>query len=156
LIRTSAFLTTVFCNPFQRFGANAVQFIADIVNRNENAVVTWGFAPDDQTSVAAVLLFRSNGFKLVWLDGDRRAALERFEERARTRASSDRTGRTFRMMRPLLSSLDDSDEPETESQCRTEHMEGIAGHAAESPHAVGNARHATPCIRHQPALAVRK
>jgi hypothetical protein len=89
LIRTSAFLTTVFCNPFQRFGANAVQFIADIVNRNENAVVTWGFAPDDQTSVAAVLLFRSNGFKLVWLDGDRRAALERFEERTRTRASSD-------------------------------------------------------------------
>jgi hypothetical protein len=56
-------------------------FVQTIVRQKRNAVVTWGFAPDHERSVLSVLDFRSNGFKLVWFDGDRPAAFRRFLKR---------------------------------------------------------------------------
>lgn len=73
---------------FNVFRSNPAHFIADIVGRHENAVVTWGFVPDNQPSVSAVLQFKASGFKLVWFDGNREAALKRFEDRARRKAKS--------------------------------------------------------------------
>jgi SpoVK/Ycf46/Vps4 family AAA+-type ATPase len=64
-----------------RFAANPTQFIADLVSKNKDTVVTWGFAPDHQPSVALVLEFKTAGFKLIWFDGDRPAALRAFQKR---------------------------------------------------------------------------
>lgn len=66
---------------FSRFAANPMQFIANAVSQNKNIVVTWGFVPDDQPSVAAVLQFRNSGLKLIWFDGNRPAALKEFHKR---------------------------------------------------------------------------
>jgi hypothetical protein len=64
-----------------RLAADPAKFIADILGQKKDVVVTWGFAPDDQPSVAAVLQFRNSGFKLVWFDGNRPAALRAFIKR---------------------------------------------------------------------------
>ena len=66
---------------FSRFAANPMQFIANALSQHKNIVVTWGFVPDNQPSVAAVLQFRNSGFKLIWFDGNRQAALEQFQKR---------------------------------------------------------------------------
>src|SRR5438552_2268444 len=63
-----------------RLAANPAQFIAEIITRNENVVVTWGFLPDE-TQTAIVLQFRNSGFKLIWFDGNRPAALREFQKR---------------------------------------------------------------------------
>jgi len=63
-----------------RLAANPAQFIAEIITRNENVVVTWGFLPDE-TQSAIVPQFRNSGFKLIWLDGNRPAALREFQKR---------------------------------------------------------------------------
>jgi adenylate kinase family enzyme len=64
-----------------RFAANATQFIADAVGQDRSVVVTWGFVPDNHPCVSAVLQFRSAGFKLIWFDGARPAALREFQKR---------------------------------------------------------------------------
>jgi adenylate kinase family enzyme len=61
-------------------GANPAQFIAELASRNENVVVTWGFVPD-ATQTAIVFQFRDAGFKVVWFDGNRPAALREFRKR---------------------------------------------------------------------------
>jgi len=63
-----------------RFGANPAQFIADIIRRGKKAVATWGFVPDD-VQTAIVLQFRDAGFKWIWFDGNRPAALHEFRKR---------------------------------------------------------------------------
>src|SRR6266567_4994235 len=60
---------------------NPTEFVQMISRQKKNAVVTWGFVPDDERSLLSVLDFRSNGFKLVWFDGDRPAAFRRFLDR---------------------------------------------------------------------------
>jgi adenylate kinase family enzyme len=63
-----------------RFARDPQPFIADILALNKNTVVTWGFVPDHmQTSL--VLQFREAGFKLIWFDGNRPAALREFRKR---------------------------------------------------------------------------
>jgi adenylate kinase family enzyme len=47
-----------------RFASNPAQFIADAVSQKRNAVVTWGFVPDHQPSIEAVLQFRNSGFQV--------------------------------------------------------------------------------------------
>jgi hypothetical protein len=64
-----------------RLAANPAQFIADIVSQNRDAVVTWGFRPDDAASVSIVLQFKTASFKLIWFDGNRPAALREFIKR---------------------------------------------------------------------------
>ena len=64
-----------------RFASNPAQFIADAVSQKRNVVVTWGFVPDHQPSIEAVLQFRNSGFKLIWFDGNRAAALREFQKR---------------------------------------------------------------------------
>jgi hypothetical protein len=64
-----------------RFASNPAQFIADAVGQKGNVVVTWGFVPDNQPSIEAVLQFRNCGFKLIWFDGDRPSALRQFQKR---------------------------------------------------------------------------
>jgi hypothetical protein len=44
-------------------------------------VVTWDFLPD-QIQTSLVLQFREAGFKLIWFDGNRPAALRAFQKRA--------------------------------------------------------------------------
>jgi len=72
-----------------RFEGNPAQFIADAVAQNKNVVVTCGFAPDNEPSVAAVLRFRDAGFKWIWFDGNRGAALKMFEARTKSKSRSD-------------------------------------------------------------------
>jgi hypothetical protein len=64
-----------------RLAASPTQFIADIVSDNRDTVVTWGFMPNDQASVSIVARFKTSGFKLLWLDGNRPAALRAFIRR---------------------------------------------------------------------------
>ena len=64
-----------------RFVANRAQFVGELLNEEKNVVVTWGFAPDDEASVSLVLQLRSAGFKWIWFDGDRPAALREFLKR---------------------------------------------------------------------------
>jgi hypothetical protein len=52
-------------------------------------VVTWGFVPDNQPSVELVLRFKNSGFKLLWFDGNRQAALRAFQGRAKSKSSSE-------------------------------------------------------------------
>ena len=59
---------------------NPAQLIADILRSGDSAVVTWGFLPE-WSQVDIVLRFKAAGFKLVWFDGNRPAALRRFIER---------------------------------------------------------------------------
>jgi hypothetical protein len=61
--------------------ANPTQFIADIVSQSRDTVLTWGFVPDDPASVSIVIQFENSGFKLVWFDGNRPAALREFIKR---------------------------------------------------------------------------
>ena len=63
-----------------RFFPNPGQFIADAVGLKMNVVVTWGFVPD-QVQTTLVLQFRNAGFKLIWFDGNRSAALREFNNR---------------------------------------------------------------------------
>src|ERR1700730_16146871 len=63
-----------------RFAGNPQQFIADILALNKNTVVTWGFLPD-QIQTTLVLQFSEAGFKLIWFDGNRPAALREFRKR---------------------------------------------------------------------------
>jgi adenylate kinase family enzyme len=69
--------------------ANSKKFIADMVSDNKDTVVTWGFVPDHQPSVSVVLEFKTAGFKLIWFDRNRPAALKRFQERTRAESKSD-------------------------------------------------------------------
>ena len=63
-----------------RFAGSPQQFIADILALNKNTVVTWGFLPD-QIQTTLVLQFSEAGFKLIWFDGNRPAALREFRKR---------------------------------------------------------------------------
>ena len=63
-----------------RFASNPAEFISALVNQDANVLVTWGFLPD-QTQTALVAQFRSSGFKLIWFDGNRPAALRGFQKR---------------------------------------------------------------------------
>jgi hypothetical protein len=64
-----------------RLAANPAGFIGDILRQGRNTVVTWGFGPDHEPSVQWVLEFRKSGFKVVWFDGNRPAALREFQKR---------------------------------------------------------------------------
>jgi hypothetical protein len=67
-------------NTLNRLFANPTQFIGDIVSQDRDSVVTWGFNPEHQPSVSSVLQFKTSGFKLLWFDGNRPAALRAFTE----------------------------------------------------------------------------
>jgi len=62
------------------FSSNPAHFIAGAVGQKRNVVITWGFLPD-QTQTALVLQIRNAGFKLIWFDGNRPAALREFIKR---------------------------------------------------------------------------
>jgi adenylate kinase family enzyme len=64
-----------------RWSENPTEFVQAIAQQGRNAVVTWGFNPDHEPSVQSVLYFKQSGFKLVWLDGNRPAALREFRKR---------------------------------------------------------------------------
>jgi hypothetical protein len=64
----------------QRYFGAPAEFIAAILKRNEDAVVTWGFVPDAQ-QIEMVRQFEAGGFKLVWFDGNRPAAIRAFIRR---------------------------------------------------------------------------
>ena len=68
-------------NTLNRLFADPTQFIADIVTQNSDTVVTWGFNPEHQPSVSSVLQLKTVGFKLIWFDGNRPAALRAFIRR---------------------------------------------------------------------------
>jgi len=68
-------------NNFNLLFANPTQFIGDIIQASGGAVATWGFVPDHQASVSIVLQLKTAGFKLIWFDGNRPAALRAFLQR---------------------------------------------------------------------------
>lgn len=58
------------------FAQNPDLFLTKYAN-NKNVVITWGFVPDDmQTQM--VKFIDSNGFKLIWFDGDRASAFREY------------------------------------------------------------------------------
>ena len=65
-----------------RFNANPAQFIGELLNEKKNVVVTWGFGPDCERSVFLVQQLTDAGFKWIWFDGNRPAALREFQKRA--------------------------------------------------------------------------
>jgi shikimate kinase len=65
------------------------RFIDDALRTNNHVVATWGFVPDHPYSVATVCKFKDNGFKLIWFDGNRQAALKIFQTRAKQRSNSE-------------------------------------------------------------------
>jgi adenylate kinase family enzyme len=64
------------------FNANPAQFIGALLNEKKDVVVTWGFGPDCERSISLVRQLRSAGFKWIWFDGNRPAALREFQKRA--------------------------------------------------------------------------
>ena len=65
-----------------RFNTNPAQFIGELLNEKKHLVVTWGFGPDRERSVFLVQQLRDAGFKWIWFDGNRPAALREFQKRA--------------------------------------------------------------------------
>jgi adenylate kinase family enzyme len=65
-----------------RFNGDPAQFIGELLNEKKNVVITWGFGPDCERSVFLVQQLRSAGFKWIWFDGNRPAALREFQKRA--------------------------------------------------------------------------
>jgi adenylate kinase family enzyme len=65
-----------------RFVANPAQFIGKLLNGEKGVVLTWGFGPDDEPSVSLVQQLKNAGFKWIWFDGNRPAALREFQRRA--------------------------------------------------------------------------
>ena len=65
----------------ERLSAAPAIFIDDLLRQGRNTVVTWGFVPDDPISVSITLEFKNSGFKLLWFDGNRPAALWEFIKR---------------------------------------------------------------------------
>ena len=64
----------------RELSSGPAEFIEALVKRRKDIVVTWGFLPDErQTSI--VEQFKARGFKLVWFDGNRPAALKAFIRR---------------------------------------------------------------------------
>lgn len=57
------------------------RFIDDALRTKNSVVVTWGFVPDHEYSLVIVRKFRERGFKLIWFDGNRAAALAEFQKR---------------------------------------------------------------------------
>lgn len=68
-------------NTFNSLFADPTQFIGDALKTAGGIVATWGFVPDNQPSVALVLQLKTAGFKLIWFDGNRPAALRAFIKR---------------------------------------------------------------------------
>jgi hypothetical protein len=56
------------------------KFIEDILKEKGNVIATWGFAPCPE-QIRIVGEFKKAGFKLVWFDGNRPAALREFIKR---------------------------------------------------------------------------
>ena len=58
------------------------QFISELLSLNKDVVVTWGFNPEDPPSLELVRQLRNAGFKMIWFDGNRPAALQAFRRRS--------------------------------------------------------------------------
>ena len=57
------------------------QLVSELVSVKKNVVVSWGFNPVDPPSLELIRLLRNAGFKLIWFDGNRAAALQAFRNR---------------------------------------------------------------------------
>lgn len=56
-------------------------FIKKLLKNKRDIVITWGFVPDNPQQIAIVNHLKSIGFKLIWFDGNRPAALKAFNKR---------------------------------------------------------------------------
>jgi Uncharacterized conserved protein (DUF2075) len=65
-----------------RFNADPAKFIEELLTQQNHVVVTWGFGPDCKRSESLVQGLRGAGFKWIWFDGNRPAALREFQKRA--------------------------------------------------------------------------
>jgi len=61
----------------QRLVTAPSKFVADLLKNEGDIVATWGFVPNDH-QIGIVHQFIAKGFKLVWFDGNRPAALREF------------------------------------------------------------------------------
>ena len=57
------------------------QLISEMLSLNKSVVVTWGFNPEDPPSIELLRQLRNAGFKWIWFDGNRPAAVEAFRKR---------------------------------------------------------------------------
>lgn len=65
----------------QHLSSDPEAFIEEITRLDRNVVVTWGFHPEDPVSLEIIRRLRNAGFKLIWFDGNRPAALRAFRKR---------------------------------------------------------------------------
>src|SRR5512138_1310575 len=68
--------------------ADPAQLVASMVGQKEKVVITWGFVPDDQPSVSVLRQLRNASFRLIWFDGNRDAAKQKYEEKSKRAAKS--------------------------------------------------------------------
>lgn len=66
-------------DTLSEFIKNPTEFIEKLNKSRSNIVVSWGFVPETQTDF--VVQFKSSGFKLIWFDGNREAAIKMFKKR---------------------------------------------------------------------------
>ena len=57
------------------------QLIIELLSLNKSVIVTWGFNPEDPPSLELIRQLRDAGFKMIWFDGNRPAALRAFRRR---------------------------------------------------------------------------
>lgn len=80
--------------------------INDLENIEGNIVVTWGFVPNEG-QIKFVEQLRDSGFKLMWLDGDRDAALREFTKRDSSRGEDYLSGQ-LEALKIQLKRIEDS------------------------------------------------
>jgi hypothetical protein len=62
-----------------KFTENTDEFIKKLKGSRTNIVITWEFVPETQTDF--VIQLKNEGFKLIWFDGNREAAIKAFKKR---------------------------------------------------------------------------
>jgi hypothetical protein len=95
--------------------ATFADLISEMLFLNRNVVVTWGFNPEDAPSLELLRQLRNAGFKWIWFDGNRPAALQAFRKRGDVSeqalvAQTERIERTKiveRLKPTIINSFDD-------------------------------------------------
>src|SRR5690349_11817735 len=63
------------------------RFVARLQMMSNDVVVTWGFVPNEKF-IALINRLKTNGFKVIWLDGNRESARRAFVKRAEEHGSA--------------------------------------------------------------------
>ena len=71
-----------------KFLNNFATTIDELIASGENIIVTWGFEP--YLEFDGVALLKEKGFKIIWFDGDRKAAYQEYIRREEEKYNRDK------------------------------------------------------------------